>query len=141
MEELARLLVIKAMARMMRIVTEEGFYMAPGAVAEYIQMTDVFVMCSNYLTAQSRARHQLLWKLTMKHHHLIHIAAHSRYRNPRINWVFLDEDLMGRVSKCCKSAATALGVLRMGPKVVEKYLRQMFVRCRGSEASPWAIGM
>ena len=62
-------------------------------------------------------------------------------RNPRSGWTFLDEDLMGRIAKLCKAAALGRGHIRMSHKVVEKYLRQMFVQVRGSQTTPWAIGM
>ena len=139
--EQARLLAVKALHRMFSIVTEQGLLMEPHAIREYQEMTDAYLVASHFLAARSRRLMDMRWRMTQKFHHLVHIAHHARFRNPRSGWTFLDEDLMGRIAKLCKAAALGRGHTRMSLKVVEKYLRQMYCQVRARSTTPWAIGM
>ena len=38
-----------------------------------------------------------IWSVTPNFHYFYHLAQHSRWSNPRMGWVFKDEDYVGRL--------------------------------------------
>ena len=69
-----------------------------------------------------------MWNLVPKFHYWWHLARFAQYENPRCHWTYSSEDYVGRISKVAQSIIYGTGVLRVGPKVITKFLRALSVR-------------
>ena len=85
-------------------------------------------VCYSALSRRAADRGCRMWNLVPKFHYWWHLARFAQYENPRCHWTYSSEDYVGRISKVAQSIIYGTGVLRVGPKVITKFLRALSVR-------------
>ena len=82
-----------------------------------------------HISMQQRRK---LFMMTEKAHYLQHMALDLLIMRstPRINWVYADEDLMGRVSQVASKCTRARGPLRVTEAFFTRYRQCLFLRWR-----------
>ena len=75
-----------------------------------------------------------VFNVTLKHHHLLHIACLAKWLNPRATWCFMGEDYMQRARKLMASCVKANDAAHVPAKALPKILMALhltLVECTG----------
>ena len=69
-----------------------------------------------------------MWSVVPKFHYLWHAAYFARFQNPRMGWVFKDEDYMGRIARIAHSCSFGVHTRDIGVPLMFKYNEAMSLR-------------
>ena len=102
--------------------------MPPVASNDVVEVVKRFSLHYTWLANHAMTNGRLMWNITTKFLFFWHLAAHCQYYNPREGWTYKDEDFVGRIALVARSVARGLGPLRLGPSLLYKYRRMLFIR-------------
>jgi len=89
--------------------------------------TSTFLSNAKRLNTRCAAE-SLQWSLQYKHHNAWNLAEGFQYMNPRFNWCFKGEDLVGIISKMCHSVVHGCKATNVNLKLFEKYRYQLCMK-------------
>lgn len=88
------------------------------------------------LSAECIHSKTLRFKFVPKIHFMLHIAAYSKFQNPRKSWTYSDESFMGILKAILQSCARGTKANNMGVKANEKWLTGTLIRQRVALGEP-----
>ena len=101
----------------------------PLDVAErFLERTLTYCQLNSQLRNWNNLR---VFKLTMKHHYLLHAAWLSKYINPRKTWCFRGEDYMSKIKRVIASCCKGNAVEAVSGKTVQKVCIAMHCQLAG----------
>ena len=109
------------------IIEQHEFALPPEEASRAIRCAHNAVGSYGVLAKASFFKKERLWCLVFKFHWWLHLAHACRRYNPRIGWVFMDEDWVGRIARIAHSSSFGRGDFKLSPILVEKYLLGMDV--------------
>ena len=116
------------------IMHNEGRYMSGDSADRLLLAAERSLENYADLCDMAFAEGKHLWHVTIKHHHLLHVADPARYENPRFSWTMNEEHNVGHVARVTKSVCHGAGGSRMTPGLMAKHLVLMFLSFKPSGA-------
>lgn len=111
------------------IVFRNGPGIGRDACSQLQQSCEAFLLHFNWLAQNAEGNNKLKWHVTMKNHYLWHICAEaSSGISPRATMTYSGEDLVGAVADITEGTTKSVPLLKLGEKVLEKYLYGMSAR-------------
>ena len=110
------------------MVHMQKMFLEPDEATQLLASVHQSCVCYSALARRAANRGQKLWNVVPKFHYWYHLARFATYENPRCHWTYSCEDYIGRIAAVAKSIIYGTGVLRVGTKVVQKFLRALYIR-------------
>ena len=122
---------LRAIERFYTLIMPRMFKLSAADAAEARCSLAQFLSSSARLTAMNAnavPRPVRLFGLTIKHHVLCHLGDDLVWTNPRMYWVYKDEDFVGKIADLARVCSASLGPYRMHRKLLSRYVMRLYVR-------------
>ena len=113
-------LVLRLTVRMNDIIDRNaGRFTLPAADAnDFKKTTEQYCMLYSKIAKDYARQGMYLFPLTIKFHYMLHIAARSKFINPRLTWCFMGEDFMNHVRTLTAACVVGTGKELVSRKIV-----------------------
>lgn len=79
------------------------------------------------LHKEAAAAGKKIWNMTMKSHYAAHIAMQAEYCNPRVNWCYGSESMVGHISRLAQSCLSGTAAHLVSESLMTKYRISMHI--------------
>ena len=110
------------------MLTSNGPFLPRESSDELFTLALTFLLDYSALARKAIDDGRKLWNVVPKFHHMYHLAYFGRFQNPRLAWVFRDEDFVGRVSRIGHSCTFGVPAMRVPEPVIKKWRQNFFLR-------------
>ena len=122
--------LLMCLDRFYTLISPQVHHLPPVVAMEIEEIVERALVHYNFLSSEAANAGIIMWNVVPKHHMWQHMALISRFYNPRMYWVYADEDFVGRIANIAKSVVRGLGPRRVGARLIERYSKYLYICLR-----------
>ena len=107
-----------------------GMFPAPSQAKQALDSMAGFLQ--RYEALKTLEPDENMWHVVSKHHMAGHLAESFKFMNPKYNWCFKTEDLVGKISVLAHSCTFGTKNTKVSVKLMQKYRHLVHIK-RGRE--------
>ena len=107
---------------------KDEYVFPPDAAREFLETTMIYCQSQSRLSNWGGAT---VFKITMKHHYLVHAASRAGFLNPRLVWCFMGEDYMSHMRTLAGSCLKGVPAIKLSHKMAKKVSLAMHLQLSG----------
>ena len=127
-EEKLRMSVLDNTLGFFRTIENGGTHLSTGESERCLQCVTEALLAYTELARRALDKGRLLWNIVPKHHYWFHIGHQAKFLNPRVGWVFRDEDYVGRIAKIGAASTFGIPSHKVSKPLFGKYRAGMHLR-------------